>query len=207
VRQGVDRVAVSIADGTAATAAAAIVAVPVNVWADIEFDPPLSAAKRSVAGARHPNRMAKVWALVEGAAADVAALGPDSDLLYLAPEYELDGAALMVGFSSPPHLLDVTDAAAVERAVRQHHPAASVIASEAHDWTADPYAKGGWMTYRPGQASRLMSALQCPEGRVAFAGADVATRWIGWLDGALETGARAAGNVLEMLRDARSTRA
>jgi monoamine oxidase len=55
------------------------------------------------------------------------------------------------------------------------------------------------MTWRPRQASRLMSSLARVEGRVAFAGADIATAWIGWLDGALESGARAAAEALRVL--------
>jgi monoamine oxidase len=199
VEQRAGEVLVSSVGDDVVAAGAVVLAVPLNVWADIEFVPPLSQAKVEVSTARHPNRMAKVWALVDGAPANVVGFGPASDLLYLAPQHDIGGMSLMVGFSSPPRLLDVTDAVAVERAVHQHHPRSTVIAVDAHDWNADPYSKGGWMTYRPGQASRLMSALQRREGRVAFAGADIATRWIGWLDGALETGARAATEALEVL--------
>jgi monoamine oxidase len=206
VEQRADEVLISTADAAILSAGVVVLAVPVNVWSDIEFVPPLSGAKATVSAARHPNRMAKVWTLVEGAPSEVVAFGPASDLLYLAPQLDVGGASLMVGFSSPPHLLDVTDAAAVEHAVRQHHPASTVLAVDAHDWNADPYSNGGWMTYRPGQASRLMSALQEPEGRIAFGGADIATRWIGWLDGALETGARAAVQALELLRGRAPTR-
>ena len=159
IEQRDDDVVVRDAGGAEIVAGAVVVAVPVNVWAQIAFEPALSAEKLEVARGGHPNRMGKVWALVSGAPADAAAFGPSSELLYLAPEYPLPDGLLMVGFSSPPHLLDVTDPAAIERAVREHHPAARVIAADAHDWNADPWSRGGWMTYRPGQASRLMSSL------------------------------------------------
>ena len=196
VEQRPGEVVVSAAGGQTFAASAVIMAVPLNVWRDIEFVPELSEAKATLRSEGHPNRMGKLWALVEGAPPDTTAFGPDSDLLLLAPQYEVDGALLMVGFSAPPSTLDVTDGAAVERAVRQHFPHASVRASLAHDWNADPFSNGGWQTYRPGHATRYMSGLQTPEGRVYFAGADTATKWIGWLDGALETGARAAGQAL-----------
>jgi len=199
IEQRDDDVAVRGACGAETVAGAVVLAVPVNAWAQIAFEPALSAAKQEVAGTGHPNRMAKVWALVSGAPADAAAFGPASELLYLAPQYELPEGLLMVGFSSPPHPLDVADPAAIERAVREHHPGAAVIAADAHDWNADPWSRGGWMTWRPRQASRLMSSLARVEGRVAFAGADIATAWIGWLDGALESGARAAAEALRVL--------
>ena len=205
IEQRHDDVVVRCASGSEIIAGAVVVAVPVNVWTQIAFEPALSAAKLEVARAGHPNRMGKVWALVSGAPADAVAFGPSSELLYLAPQYTLPDGQLMVGFSSPPHALDVADPAAIERAVREHHPAATVIAADAHDWNADPWSRGGWMTWRPGQASRLMSSLGRAEGRVAFAGADLATAWIGWLDGALESGARAASEALRVLTAAPRT--
>jgi monoamine oxidase len=55
------------------------------------------------------------------------------------------------------------------------------------------------MVNPPGMLTRYHSALGRPEGRIAFAGSDIAVRWIGWLDGALETGARAARDVLTII--------
>jgi len=196
IEQREGEVVVFAAGGATFAAGAVVVAVPINVWRDIEFVPELSEAKATLRREGHPNRMGKLWALVEDAPAGAMGFGPGADLLFLAHQHELDGASLMVGFSAPPSTLDVTDRAAVERAVRQYFPDASVRASVAHDWNADRFSNGGWQTYRPGHATRYMSGLQVPEGRVCFAGADTATRWIGWLDGALETGARAAGQVL-----------
>ncbi|UGS36009.1 flavin monoamine oxidase family protein [Capillimicrobium parvum] len=196
------RVVATTADGRTFGAAAAIVALPVNVWRDIEFLPALGPAKATLARDGHPNRMSKVWVLVDGGPTDTICFGPGQDLLWLSPEYELDGATLMVGFSAPPSPLDVTDPDAVARAVGAYLPNARVLASDAHDWNADPLARGGWPAHRPGTLSRDASALQEPEGRVCFGGADIATRWIGWLDGALESGARAAQQALAVLRDA-----
>ena len=51
------------------------------------------------------------------------------------------------------------------------------------------------MSYRPGQLTRFHSAFQETEGRLAFAGSDLALGWAGWMDGAVETGARAAAQV------------
>jgi monoamine oxidase len=42
---------------------------------------------------------------------------------------------------------------------------------------------------------RFATALQESEGRVAFAGSDLASGWAGWIDGAIESGSRAAREV------------
>ena len=49
---------------------------------------------------------------------------------------------------------------------------------------------------RPGQLMESATALLQTEGRLVFANADLATRWIGWIDGALQTGAHAAAEVV-----------
>jgi monoamine oxidase len=93
----------------------------------------------------------------------------------------------------------LTDSKAVERAVHQFLPDTDVLGTAAHDWNSDPFSRGGWPAYPPRTLSRVASGLQRPEGRLSFATADIATRWIGWLDGALESGARAAGEALACL--------
>lgn len=199
VAQDADGVSVSTADGSSFRASVAVVAVPLNLWSEIEFSPPLSAAKSDAADTGHVNRIRKCWVLVEGGAPDTVYFGAGDELLWLSPEAEIDGATLMVGFTAPPSTLDVTDTAAIERAVRAHIPGADVVASEAHDWSADPFAQGGWAGHPPGRLSRSASQLRMPEDRICFAGADIAICWIGWLEGALETGARAAEDALAVL--------
>ena len=120
--------------------------------------------------------------------------GPGNDLLFVAPQYRVGDAVLMVGFSSPPSLLDVTDAAAVGEAVRAYFPGARVEAVDAHrPGRRSVLWRGGWLTYRPGQGDAPMSAVQQPDARVCFAGADIANGWIGWIDGALDQGAAPPG--------------
>ena len=199
VAQDAGGVTVSTADGDQLQAEVAVIAVPINTWGDIEFKPGLAAAKAELAANPHPNRMTKVWFSVENAPADAMGFSPESGLLFFAPQYQLGDATLMVGFSAPPHLFDPNDEEGLRTAFCQYFPDAEVLAQEGHDWAADPFSKGGWQTYRPGQATRLHSGLQSPEGRLFFATADVAIRWIGWFDGALESGARAAQQALEML--------
>jgi monoamine oxidase len=201
-----DRVTVTTAAGERLEAGAVVLATPIATWADVRITPPLDGGLGEYAAHPHRNRMAKVWFLAEGIPREVFCFGAGEPLLFYAPQYDADGGVLAVGFSAPPHLLDL-DRAAVEAALRRYFPAARVLAADGHDWTADPFARGGWQVHRPGQLSRLHGALQEPHGRVAFAGSDTAVRWIGWFDGALESGARAAGQASRQLggRDAVAT--
>ena len=68
------------------------------------------------------------------------------------------------------------------------------------DWSAEPYARGGYAGVpTPGFFLDHGPALQEPVGRVYWAGTEAATRWNGYMDGAVESGHRAARGVLSML--------
>jgi len=65
------------------------------------------------------------------------------------------------------------------------------------DWAADPWTRGcpvGSMT--PGTMIPFGPALREPCGRIHWAGTETARQWNGYMEGALEAGARAATEVL-----------
>ncbi len=63
-------------------------------------------------------------------------------------------------------------------------------------WDEDEWARGASSWYKPGQMSELWPHIARPEGRVHFAG-DHTSAWIRWMQGALESGNRAAREVNE----------
>jgi len=63
-------------------------------------------------------------------------------------------------------------------------------------WDEDPWARGAYIFYRPGQMTRFLPHMARPEGRIHFAG-DQTSAWPGWQQGALESGNRAAKEVDE----------
>ncbi|GAB4529487.1 MAG: hypothetical protein OHK0046_49440 [Anaerolineae bacterium] len=69
-----------------------------------------------------------------------------------------------------------------------------------HNWAADPFALGTWANLRPGQAA-LLRDMEAPENRLHVASADIARGWRGYIDGAIESGLRAARQVKDALRD------
>ena len=63
-------------------------------------------------------------------------------------------------------------------------------------WIRDAWAGGAFAVFHPGQMSTFMPEIARPEGRVHFAGEHTST-WMGWMQGAIESGERAAAEVLE----------
>lgn len=61
-------------------------------------------------------------------------------------------------------------------------------------WHQDPWARGAFTYFEPGQMATLLPIAQRPEGRIHFAG-EHTSAWHGWMNGALESGNRAADEV------------
>ena len=81
-----------------------------------------------------------------------------------------------------------------------HLPDATVVATDGHDWVRDPYSKGTWLSTPPGWFSDgTFEALATHEGRLAFAGSDIATEGAGWIEGAVASGPAAAAYTLGLL--------
>ena len=61
-------------------------------------------------------------------------------------------------------------------------------------WDNDPFSMGAYAWYKPGQFLKFLPYLASPEGRVYFAG-DQTTVMPGWMEGALQSGVRAAAQI------------
>ena len=61
-------------------------------------------------------------------------------------------------------------------------------------WHEDKFARGAYAYFEPGQMTTLLPIAQRPEGRIHFAG-EHTSAWHGWMNGALESGNRAAAEV------------
>ncbi|MEM9809384.1 MAG: FAD-dependent oxidoreductase, partial [Cyanobacteria bacterium P01_D01_bin.56] len=62
-------------------------------------------------------------------------------------------------------------------------------------WDADEWAKGGYVWFQPGQMGQHLPTIAQPQGRIHFAG-EHTSPWNGWMQGALESGERAAQEIL-----------
>ena len=66
----------------------------------------------------------------------------------------------------------------------------------AYRWARDPWARGAFAVFHPGQMTSMMPDIARADGRVHFAGEHTSS-WMGWMEGALESGERAAREVSE----------
>lgn len=64
-------------------------------------------------------------------------------------------------------------------------------------WSEDPWSRGCYSGYFPtGVWTSFGKALRAPAGRVHWAGTETATEWNGYIEGAVQSGERAAAEVL-----------
>lgn len=72
---------------------------------------------------------------------------------------------------------------------------ARLIAHRVVDWTADPWVRGGYAVFDPSYDPAWRPWLARPAGRVFFAGEHTSGGWQGYLNGAVESGYRAATEI------------
>jgi monoamine oxidase len=75
-----------------------------------------------------------------------------------------------------------------------------------HDWYGDPWARGAFALFEPEQQTRLQPSIVAPEGRIHFAG-EHTSLYHAWIQGALESGIRAAREINEARPPAEATAA
>jgi monoamine oxidase len=187
-------------NGDVLRARTCVLTVPLNVLPHIAIDG-LSPAKRDAIALGQASRGLKLWLRVKGESRGLNAMSPGHPFGYLMTDRLLpDGSQLLVGFGRDAAAIDVEDRAAVQRALDELHPGLEIVDTTAHDWLADEFTRGTWAIHRPGWYTRHHAAMREPEGGVVFAGSDLADGWSGYVDGAIESGLRAAHQVRSLLR-------
>jgi monoamine oxidase len=78
----------------------------------------------------------------------------------------------------------------------------AILASQIVTWENDPWVQGGYAVFRSSYDPELREWLARPHGRVFFAGEHTAWRWQGYMNGAVESGLRAANEILLARRSA-----
>lgn len=116
-----------------------------------------------------------------------------------------ESVGVLVGFLDGAHAVDMSDRSeatrreqVVSNLVSYFGPdAAQPIAYVEQDWIKEPWSRGGYVAHMPpGVMTQFGSALREPCGRIHWAGTETATEWAGYLDGALQSGIRAAAEVV-----------
>lgn len=70
-----------------------------------------------------------------------------------------------------------------------------LMAHHVTTWETDPWARGGYAYFEAGCDPNLRAWLARPHGHILFAGEHTSLRWQGYMNGAVESGLRAAAEV------------
>ena len=79
-------------------------------------------------------------------------------------------------------------------------PAPPLAAARSVDWTVEPLSLGGYASRRGMLGWSTASDLFAPLGRLHFAGTETATKWRSFMDGAIQSGLRAAESAMAVQR-------
>ena len=178
--------------GGQVTAKQVVVALPLNVLSSVTLALPLGSDAASVIQQGHVGQAVKGWASAS-MPIPVTSLGwPRAVEVYCRTSAQ-QSAICTFSVAIPDH------ASALEenwRALQSRHPEVLYGGDFlSHDWLADPFAKGSWLSCAPGQARGLHQLADTPPPCV-FAGGDLSRGWYGWMEGAVTSGHDAAARAL-----------
>jgi monoamine oxidase len=210
IRQTADGVTVEH-DGGRLRAGRCVVAVPPALAGRIDYDPPLPAARDQLTQRMPAGSVIKFHVVYErpwwrdlGLSGQVLAVGDRIDVTF-------DGSppsgerGVVTGFFEGAQAIAAE--ALGEEGRRDHvvgvltralgDAASSPLAYVDRSWSAEPWTRGCYGAHLPpGAWTQLGHALRPPAGRIHWAGTETAERWAGYIDGAIESGERAAAEVL-----------
>jgi monoamine oxidase len=72
---------------------------------------------------------------------------------------------------------------------------ATLLGSHSASWERDPWSRGGYAYFDPSFNPALRAWLARPAGRLFFAGEHTSFKWQGYMNGAVESGRRAAAEI------------
>lgn len=193
---------VTTENGDEYTGRAVIAAIPINVINNIEFTPPLSEGKRSIASEKQTSEGIKVWAKVRGLEGPVTMKAPPEYPVNSAHVEMIDGdEGYIMGFGSKESKMDMNNPKEVEEMYRNFLPDIEVIESVGHNWVEDKFSQGTWGVLKKDQLSKYGKELQKSENGLYLAGSDYADGWIGYMDGAIESGLTISKRVEKHLKN------
>ena len=213
VRRGRDGVEV-LSDGCSVRARRVVVALPPAIAGRIRYEPSLPGAREQLSQRMPMGSVTKAFAVYDtpfwredGLTGQATSdRGPVRATFDGSPESGRPG--VLLGFADGDDARALNQLGDRERAelevesfVRYFGPRAREARMVFdHPWDNDTLAGGGPVGFTPpGVLLRFGHALRRPVGPIHWAGTETATVWNGYMDGAVQSGERAAGEVLEAL--------
>ncbi len=219
-----DGVKVTCRDGSTFEAKQVICTTPANQTYKIEFNPPLPTAKRSLLKTSHMGNLMKFFLIYEeafwleaGFSGEVVSTGgptddPDCDFGPATIYYDattMNGTPALIAFSAGRNAdqwfsktQEERKKALIKQTVDYFGPkAANVFMFLEKDWTQEEFIGGAPVTLGiTGSTSNLALLRQSHGERIHFAGTETATQWNGYLSGAVQSGKKAAAQVIKQLQ-------
>jgi monoamine oxidase len=210
VRQHARGVRVTIDENGARREIAAdycVMAVPASTLRDVRFDPPLPVDQRRAIASLRYGAATRLLLQFErrfwSGGSRPRAFGTDlpTGAVWDGNEQQRGRAGiltLLAGGRASRDLQDILETqgplGAVERLRWIGNPS-RLRSARAIVWENDPWARGGYAFFDPSFDPRLREWLARPAGRILFAGEHTSERWQGYMNGAIESGRRAAAEV------------
>lgn len=183
-----------------------ICTVPFSVLQGLEVDPPLPPAKRRAIQSLSYTSVLCVFLTFDRLPFDPPPfwMPTDTPVTYLSnatlgqPGPGVVLAAILVGDDARrlKPLSTTRRAEAVLQHLERMYPGirSHVTGAVSKSWDDDRWSKGAYAQFKPTQLTNLLPEARRPEGRIHFAG-EHTSAWSGWMQGALESGVRAADAV------------
>jgi monoamine oxidase len=196
---------VTLGDGKILEAEHVLLTAPPTVWNKIAIDPVLPTTLTPQMGTNIKYLMAlqsAMWRRRE-LAPELLSDGPVSLTWHATDGQKGPGGEAMVAFSGGPAADICREWTATER--NQKYLAelnkvyrgisASFVRARFMDWPSDPWAKGSYSFPAPGQVTTQGPTLRQGLGRLHFAGEYTCYAFMGYMEGALNSGAAAARRI------------
>jgi monoamine oxidase len=193
----------------------AVIAVPPAISTKIEFGPELPTARRQLAQRMPMGCTIKCHAVYDrafwreaGWSGEVVADGNPITAVFDNTTHDGTPALLAFLVGRPARIWSQRTAEERRDMVLSHlarwfgEPARTPVAWVEKDWSEEPWT-GGCPIGVPtlGTLTTYGRALRAPVGRLHWAGTETATEWMGFMEGALQSGERVAREILEDHRD------
>jgi len=207
IEQDTDAITVHCRDGSSFRAAVAIAAIPFTALRDIKLTPDLPPLQRQAVEELRYNpavlahlivkapywgeRTPSIW--TDRAIERILATSLDGTGEVTNATVWINGAnAATVSAMNAKHQQEfiLTELEAIFPGIGKKVELASIV-----DWAGDPFSKGTWADWAPGQISRFANDLATPFQRLHFAGEHTAKAHTG-MEGAMESGERAAMEII-----------
>lgn len=224
VKQTNESATVLTLNGRTINAKKVIVTVPSYTYTRIDFQPPLSASKRSLVTKTIGGRtiksailysnpwwrdlglLGKFTSAANGSVTTTWELSYQPNGLYAlvlftaGEDYDLHFAGKGALERQASLLDDLADIVAAAVGEEHRKKVYEVVEYHDQDWYTEPYFDGSPQhAVPPGTFKELMPALREVNGHIHFGGAETASVWMGYMEGAIDSGERVAEEVVGVL--------